>query len=216
MTDEEIVALVTTEFTSPVLGVTEQYLKIHEPVYENGLLKVARIDREKWTDENVIIAYLPVKGERFFFAVYIIGNEIFNIGTESRNMVFLRATSEEMSPKEMQAYIGIVPTALFKKDAFYPNGKRQYKINCIEYEPNPEPDEFEDKLIKLLRSLEKDKAGVLDLSNRAKLCIQANLDFHAGNQLLGAAFVNLECIKLMSELNLEISLDVTAWGNPFK
>jgi hypothetical protein len=215
MRDEEIVALIAAEFTLPTLGTTEQYLEIHEPVYENGLIKVARIDREKWTDKNVTIAYLPVKDEYFFFAVYINESEIFNVGTESRNMVFLRAISEEMSLEEMQAYVSIIPTASFKKDDFYPNGKRQYKINCIEYEPNPEPDEFESKLIKLLRSLEKDKAGLLDLSNRAKLYIQANLDFHAGNQLLGGAFVNLECIKLMSELNLEISLDVTAWGNPF-
>ncbi|TWR24456.1 DUF4279 domain-containing protein [Mucilaginibacter achroorhodeus] len=209
MTDEQIFALIDAEFASPTLGVTEQYLEIHEPVYENEIIKIARVNRDK---ENVTIAYLPVKNESFFFAVYADEKEIFNISTESRNTICLRAVSEEMFPEEMQSYLGIIPTSSVKRGAFYPNGKRQYKMNCIEYEPNPEPDEFEDKLLKLLISLENDKIGLLSLSDRVDVFIQATLDFHAGNQLLGGAFINLECIKLMAELNLQISLDVTAWG----
>ncbi len=80
----------------------------------------------------------------------------------------------------------------------------------------PEPDEFEDKLQKLLTLLQKDKEGILALKKHANTFINVIMDFHKGNQLLGSTSVNLECIKIMSELNLEINFDFTAWGNPFK
>lgn len=51
------------------MWVTEQYLQIHSPLYINGKLKIERIDREG--EDNVVIAYLPVAGEVFFFTVFI-------------------------------------------------------------------------------------------------------------------------------------------------
>jgi hypothetical protein len=92
MTDEQVKNLIRDELINKTLGVTEQYLEIHEVVYDAGELKIDRIDRED--EKGLIIAYLPIKDEYFSLAVYIDGNEniIQNIGTESRNKVLLRAT----------------------------------------------------------------------------------------------------------------------------
>lgn len=216
MTDEEVALLVKNEFAIKSLGVTEQYLEIHEPLYVDGELKIERIDRE--TRPNLIIAYLPVKDEYFHFAVYIDTEkrEVFNVGTESRNMVYLRATSDTMDLAQLCKLCNLTPTKAWNKGDLKPNKKLAYKFSCVEFEPNPEPDEVEDKLKKLLLYLQNDKPGVHELVTKANAYVQVIMDFHAGNQILGSAGINLECIKLLADLNLEISFDITAWGEPFK
>jgi hypothetical protein len=209
MTDKEVTQLINNEFKVKSLGVTEQYLEIHQPVYDNGELKIERIDREK---QDVIIAYLPVKDEYFFFAVYIdpIKKEIFNVGTESRNIVTLRATSEKFTSNELQSFLKLSPDKTWNKGDIKSRGKSVYNFSCVEYELNPEPDKFEDKLRKLLNQLQKDRESILALGMNADTYIQIIMDFHAGNQLLGSASIDLECIKIMNELNLQISFDFTA------
>ena len=216
MTDEEVAQLIENEFITKTLGVTESYLEIHEAVYEEGKLKIDRIDREKQSD--VIIAYLPVKDEYFSFAVYIDkqNKEIFNIGTESRNEVSLKATSNTLSSNELQAFTKLKADNTWNKGDLKASKKATYKFSCIKIIPNPEPDEFEDKLTKLLTFLEKDTAGILELTKHANTYIDITIDWHRGNQLLGNVFINLESIKKMNNLNLEINFDFTAWGEPFK
>ena len=68
MTDEEIIKIVIAEVENIEWGITEEFLKIHELVYENEKLVISRIDRDK---DNVAIAYLPVKDEYFFYAIYV-------------------------------------------------------------------------------------------------------------------------------------------------
>jgi hypothetical protein len=88
MTDIEILALIETEIQAKTLGVTEQYLQIHQPVYTNNTLNVERIDRER--ADNTIIAYLPVVNQRFYFAFYIDTTQkaITGLATEARSCVF--------------------------------------------------------------------------------------------------------------------------------
>jgi len=73
MTDEQVKNLIRAELTQKTLGVTEQYLEIHEVVYETGELKIDRIDRED--EEGLIIAYLPIKDEYFSLAVLTLISE---------------------------------------------------------------------------------------------------------------------------------------------
>lgn len=128
MTDEEVAQLINNEFTFRTLGVTEQYHEIHQPVYEKGQLKIDRIDREKQQDQ--IIAYLPVEGEYFFFAVYIdlINKEIFNIGTESRNTICLRVISEELTSIELQSFTKLTVGKSWNKGDLKPNKKSTYNL----------------------------------------------------------------------------------------
>ena len=215
MTDKEVAQLVEKEFTEKTLGVTEQYLDIHQPIYKNGQLVIDRIDRES---ADKIIAYLPVDGEYFFFAVYIdiASKEIFSIGTESGNIVSLIATSETLSSNDLQSFIKIKASERWDKGDLRPNKKLKYNFSGIGFNPNPEPDEFEDKLKKLLIFLQQDKAGVRDLVANSNTFIRVIMDFHRGNQLLGGAVLNSENIKHIADLNLEVSFEITAWGEPFR
>jgi hypothetical protein len=216
MTDLEISKLILNEFDKKTLGVTSQYLEIHEPIYENKQLKIDRIDREKNT--NTIIAYLPVKDEYFFFSVYIDNKteEIFNISTESRNLVSVIFASETMTSDELKLLTKLNCQEFWNKGDKKPNRKATYKFSGIEFYPNYEPDEFEDKLEKLLAFIEHDKEGILLLSTKSKGYIHVLMDFHRGNQLLGGINIEAETLKRISNLNLSIDFQITAWGNSFK
>jgi hypothetical protein len=216
MTDLEIAELILKEFKEKTLGVTCQYLEIHEPVYENDQLKIDRIDREK--NDDTIIAYLPVKDEYFFFSVYLDKKtgEIFNIGTESRNLVSVIFASENMTSDELKLLTKLNCQEFWNKGDKRPNRKATYKFSGIEFCPNPEPDEFEDKLDKLLTFIEDDKEGILLLSTKSKGYIHVLMDFHRGNQLIGRMSIDAETLKRISVLNLSIDFQITAWGNGFR
>ena len=80
---------------------SEQYLEIHNPIYADNKLKVDRIDRD--SKDEMIIAYLPVLDEKFYFAVYIDtkSNEITSVGTEAYHRVYFKATSETLTADEL-------------------------------------------------------------------------------------------------------------------
>jgi len=214
ITDEEIHQLIISEFKAKTLGVTKQYLEIHEAVQESGNLKIERIDREK----DIIVAYLPVKDECFYLAIYIDPqqNEIFNIGTESRNLVSLIATSETLTSKELISFTNLYPTETWDKGDLKSNRRAVYTFSGIEFLINPEPDEFEDKLEKLLSFLKNDAEGIIRLAKNANVYVRVIMDFHGGNQLLGGVSVNAQSVKNLSELNLSINFEFGAWGNPFR
>lgn len=216
MTDLEILKIILKEFDEKTLGVTSQYLEIHEPIYEEGQLKIERIDREK--DNDTLIAYLPVKDEYFFFAVYLDNKtgDIFNIGTESRNLVSLIFASESMTSDELKLLTTLNCQEFWNKGDKKPNRKATYQFSGIEFYPNPEPDEFEDKLEKLLTFIENDRKGILSLSAKSKGYIHVLMDFHCGNQLLGGMSMEAKTLKRISELNLSIDFQITAWGNGFR
>jgi hypothetical protein len=216
MTDEQVKDLIQTELRQKSLGVTEQYLEIHEIVSEGGELKIVRIDRE--SEEGSIIAYIPIKDEYFCLAVYIDerNETIQNIGTESRNQVLLRATSNELTFNELQSMTKLKATRSINKGDLKSNKELKHAFSVLDLEPNPEPDEFEDKLEKLLTFLEQDKEGIHSLVKESNVWVSVTMDFHYGNQLLGKAFISLHIIKRLSALNLAIDFDFAAWGNPFK
>jgi hypothetical protein len=216
MTDLEISQLILTEFKEKTLGVTSQYLEIHAPIYENKQLKIDRIDREK--NDDTIIAYLPVKDEYFFFSVYLNKRtaEIFSISTESRNLVSLIFASESMTSDELKTLTKLKCQEFWDKGDKKPNRNTFYKFSGIEFYPNPEPDEFEDKLDKLLAFIEDDKENILLLSQKSNGYIHVLMDFHRGNQLLGGMNLKAETLKRISTLNLSIDFQITAWGNGCK
>jgi len=214
MTDSEISKLVLQELETKTLAVTSQYLEIHEPVYENGILRIDRIDREK---DGVIIAYVPVKGEYFSFAVYIDSNaaQVISVGTESRNLVSLVTSSETITSNELKQLTAIQCQEFWNKGDKKPHTKASYSFSGIEFYLKPEPDEFEDKLNKLLSYIETDRSGILALAAKGNAYIKVTMDFHRGNQLLGGLTLDKEILKRITALNLSIDFQITAWGNSF-
>ncbi|MGC1631324.1 MAG: DUF4279 domain-containing protein, partial [Gelidibacter sp.] len=216
MTDQQAIALIEKEFKKKTLGATEQYLEIHSPIYTDNKLKIDRIDRE--TKDEYIIAYLPVLDERFYFAVYIntTTGEITSVGTEAFHRVYFRATSETMPADELKAMTVLTATEFWNKGDLRKNGKSKHTFSNFKILPNPEPDEFEDKLKKLLDFLEQDKEGIKRLTNNADGYIQVAMDIHNGNGMIGGHNIDVDDIRRMNDLGLSINFDLYVGGNSFK
>ncbi len=215
MTDQQLIELIENEFKEKTLGATEQYLEIHSPIYIDNKLKVDRIDRD--TEDSYIIAYLPVVDERFYFAVYIntTNKEVIGVGTEAYHRVYFRATSENLSVDELKAMTNLKPTEFWNKGDLRKNGKSNHKFSNFKILPNPEPDEFEDKLKKLLDFLEQDKDGVKRLVDKANGYIQVAMDIHNVNGMIGGHSIDTDNIRRMNDLKLSINFDLYGGGNRF-
>ena len=216
MSDEEITFLIDKELKEKTLGVTEQYLEIHRPLYTNGKLKIERIDRER--EDNVVIAYLPVAEEVFFFTVFVdtSNSEIINMGTESFNKVYFHASSENLSKIQLESICSLAATeGRNKGDLRGLTGLVKYKYSYVNYLPNPEPDSIVDKLEKLLNFLEEDKEGVRRLVEEANGYIQVAMDIHNANGMIGGPFISRKMVERMNNLGLAIDFDLYVGGNSF-
>jgi hypothetical protein len=214
MTDEQVLEIVTKEFQTKSLGVTEQLLEIHSPVYVDGKIKIDRIDRER--DDQTIIAYLPVLKQNFYFAVCISTDKddesVYTVYSETNNNVYFCALSYELSEQELKAMTKLIPTESWNIGDVRPPLKVKYKFSSLVLRPNPEPDEFEDKLKKLLDFLEQDKEGILKLVENAQGYIQVHMKFHNGNTCLNGFNIGMENIRRMNDLNLSIDFDLYVEG----
>jgi hypothetical protein len=216
MTDQQVIELIEKEFKEKTLGVTGQYLEIHSPIYADNKVKVECIDRD--SEDEMIIAYLPVLDEKFYFAVYIDTktNEITGVGTEAYHRVYFRATSETLTADELKTMTILTPTEFWNKGDLRKNGKSNHTFSNFEILPNPEPDDFEDKLKKLLDYLEQDKNGIKQLVRNANGYIQVAMDIHNGNGMIGGLNIDADDIRRMNDLGLSINFDLYVGGNGFK
>ena len=217
MIDEQVSKKVGQEIKNKTWGVTEQFLQVHDVVLVDGQPKIQRIDKEK--ADGTTIAYLPVKDESFFLAVYLDSKadfEIIGIGTESYNSVSFSATSENLSLNELTSMTTLKPTKKWDKGDKRTFGDSRHTFSSVLFEPNPEPDEFEDKLNKLLDLLETDKQGIKRLVDNADAGISIAMKFHDGNGMFGGPHLDSQTVKRLGDLNLSIDFDLYASGNDFK
>jgi hypothetical protein len=216
MTHTDIIEKAFSEIENKHFAVTEQYLEIHELVFEGNKPKYDRIDTE--SGDGTAIVYFPIKGEKFFLAIYLDtfpNLEVRAVGTEPYNSVCFVASSESLDLKELSELTTLKHSSGKNKgDKRGQSGVWSY--SSISFEPNPEPDEFEDKLKKLLNYLEQDKEGITNLIEQGKGYIKVAIEFHNGNKMLGGPHLDLESIKRLGELNLEIDFDLYVGGNSFK
>ncbi len=217
MTDKEIIELAIEEIALKTWGITKQFLEIHDLVRIDGVPTVARIDRDK--PGGQVVAYLPVLNEKFYFVISIQSNpapKIVGIGTEYYNDILFQASSESLDFDELSALTTLKPTGGWRKGDLKHTGNATHKYTLIRFNPYPEPDEFEDKLKKLLDYLEQDPVGVKKLVDLAEGYIQVAMIFHNGNTMLGGLHIDKESIKRMAALNLAIDFDLYAEGKFFK
>ena len=219
MNDQQVIELLEKEFREKTLALTEQYLEIHSPIYSDNKIKVDRIDRERKCDnqDELIVAYLPVLDEKFYFAVYIDPKkkEIIGFDTEAYHRVYFRATSETLSIDELKSMTSLTPTEFWNKGDPEQYVKA-YTFSAFHILPNPEPDEFDDKLKKLLSFLEQDKNGIRRLVDNANDYIQVAMDIHDGNGMIGGVHLGKDEIRRMNDMGLEIDFDLYVRGNRFK
>lgn len=216
MNDQTIENIILKELNDKTFAVTEQYLEIHSPIIIDGKLKIDRIDREK--DNEVVIVYLPVENEPFHFAVYIDREsyEIIAFDIQAFHNVYFIATSDSYSLQELNAITKLTSTSSHDIGSKRMYGNSIYEFSSFEICPNPEPDEFEDKLKKLLDVLEEDFDGIRQLVQLADGCIQVASSFHNGNGMIGGHNIDQDDIKRLNEMNLSINFDIYVSGNKFK
>lgn len=99
MTHTQIIEVIQNELENKEFGVTEQILQIHNPIYVNGIIQIDNIHKKK--DE--IIVFIPIENEKFYLTIYIDekNKHITGISTEPYISVYFRATSDELSDKEL-------------------------------------------------------------------------------------------------------------------
>lgn len=199
-------------------GTTKQLLEIHEVVYQDDKPKVLRVDVER--KDGIAIVYFPIKDEKFYLAAYVdtTRDKLEAIcNTEAYHSVSFKAFSDTLSLEEISSLTKLATTKGWTK-----GGQRLYKSSlpakdsCAIFEPNPEPDEFEDKIAKLFDYLETDIEGVTAIVEKADGYIQVASIFHNGNTMLGGHRLSNEIIRRASLLNLEIGFDLYAKGNFFR
>lgn len=215
MADSLIIEKAIEEVETKSLGVTEQFLNVHKVVYVDNKPKVARVDVDK--DDEAIV-YFYVEDEKFFLAVYVDLKPTVAVrwtNSEPYHSVYFRASSEILSLVELAQMTKLTSLrGRNKGDKRNPDGgKVEWKRSTIDFEPNPEADEIDDKLTKLLDFLEQDIVGIENLVNKAGGYIQVYSSFYNANTLIGGHHINKDQIKRMSKLNLEIDFDISADGH---
>lgn len=225
MTDIEIRELIEKELFEKSFGTIEQYLEIHSPVYEEGKLEIACIDRSL---EGEIIVYLSVKEEEFYFIVYIniVERKIVAFDTEAHYRVFLIAfmLDQFIDISNLDSYNRLEIDLIkhlnleyaWKKGEKMRGRSRLHEDNGLKFEPTPEPDTLENKLNRLLDILEENKEGMSAFSQKVDFIkIQTFISYHRGNQLLGSFVLDKALLNRISQFNIALEFDISAWGKPF-
>jgi hypothetical protein len=215
MTDAQIIQKAIEEIENKTFDYTEQFLGVHELVYVDDKPVVSRVDRER--KDGTAIVYFPVKDKRFYFTIYLHAKPevvVIDIDRESNNVVCLNCFSDILDFNQLSALTTLTPTRGRNKGD--KKGGTFWKNSVMVFEPNPEPDEFEDKLKKLLDFLEEDKEGIRKLVDNAEVHIQVVMEFYVHNTILGAAALDRKDLKRIVDLNLQIDFDLHAAGTPFK
>lgn len=217
MENAELIAAATKEIEHPTFGVVEQFLEIHEIVYQDGKPVVDGIKIDDSGKQATV--YFAVKAAAFHFAVTL-GTEaeiqIMGADTEDFCYVSFEAYSESLSLQQLASLTNLRPTNSYDKGDKIGIGDLTADGSSMEFKPNPEPGATEEKLKKLLSFLEQDVTGVRRLVDEAGGIIQVHTVFHNGNTMLGGIHLDKEDIRRLAALNLEIDFDLYAEGNFFK
>jgi hypothetical protein len=207
---------VEREINQKNLSATANHLANHKPIYKKDKLQISRVDNEK--EGNIAVAYLPVEGQEFYFALSIDTDtgKIISFDTEANHKVIFRATSVFLSSKELEEFTSLKPTNSWSKGQKNPNANFDYFFSALTIEGSDLPDELEDKLEKLMALLEKDKAGIYNLASNSNAFIQVVSHHYISNGQLNSISLSNEIIKRISDLGLEINFETYIDGSKLK
>jgi hypothetical protein len=161
MTNLQLAQIISEEINAKTWGVTRQFLEIHDVVYQEDQALIERIDRDR--PDGAVVAYLSVKDQKFHLAMIVEDRPapaITGVYIEPYSSVYFRAFSDSLDLARLAAYTELTPTASWHKGDSRGLSSAIHRYNSLRFEPNPEPDTFEDKLDKLLDFLEQDPDGI--------------------------------------------------------
>ncbi|MBN9482876.1 MAG: hypothetical protein BGO70_08365 [Bacteroidetes bacterium 43-93] len=203
------------EIRNADLGVTEQFLEIHEIEYEGDNPKILYVHLDSNTHGRV---YFAVKDEYFYFCVYTrIEPEPKAYWSDSERSVHLSfvANSENLSSADLASLTALIPTTTWEKGQIRHN--IPHRTSGINFIPNEEPDTLDNKLLHLLDFLESDKSGIDAVIKAADYtCIFATIDAHNGNEHIHGVYLEPPILKRLADLDVSIDFDFYARGNLYK
>jgi hypothetical protein len=216
MDKASIIAAATAEVERPFFGVTKQFLEVHAVAREKGQPKVAGISLAD--DQVAAIVYFAIEDERFYFAVKVslATFEVLVPWIEDWHQLSFHATSEILNVPQLSALTSLKPTHILNKGDNRGNAIRKWPYHSIEFEPNPKPGPFEEKLEKLLTFLEQDATGTRLLVDKAGGYIRVISELYNGNRSLGSIHLDKDSVRRMAALNLAVDFDLYAEGNFYR
>lgn len=195
-------------------GTTQQYLWVHEVVFENGLPKIERVDDD--FSANLVAVYFPLKDVDFFLEVHVRKApkiEVDFVWTENAYKIYLSVTSKTLTYDELTSKIKLRPLDGWSIGEIGHNWRR-YTSSHFSFEPiKNNAYDFEKKLELLLDEIEKDADSILLLWKEADIGINVcRYQYVGGN---AGTHLSAETIKRLAGLNLSIDIDTYIQWIPF-
>jgi hypothetical protein len=137
MFEKQVSIKVNQEIQDRTKRLTDLFLQVHDIMRVDGLPKIERIDTDG--EDGIVVAYVPVKDESFYFALYFENKEslrIMGVGTEPHNSVYFCATSRELNVDELKALTTLEATKRWTKGQRERDGIGFHHYSQIEIEPN--------------------------------------------------------------------------------
>lgn len=215
MNDDGIyVHLAAQELINPTFEVTKQYLNVMEVEIENEFPKVARVNYNHEGTSSVAV-YFHIKDERFFIVVNLSVDQepkVEWVWVESGHRVYLTAYSMELNYEELSSYLPLSPLKGWSKGDVRTGSAALRKFSNVSYEPNVnEAFGLEEKLLELLKKLESYSESIIKLGENSKAYISiCKHQAMCGNK---GIHLNMEILKRLSFLNLELDIDTYIVGN---
>jgi hypothetical protein len=212
MNIDKFYAIAADELNNPTWGCSKQFLEVNtiEKAGEKYIY-----DRFRVCD-NEISFYFKVLDEEYYFSISIDMNksDIVSVAAINGNKCYLTATSDELSLSELAKITKLKYTAGWSKGDVRKNGSI-YDFSRINFEFYDKTSyESEEILPLVLDELEKDREGVIELSQKAyayiAVCKYQYVSANAGIS------VDEAIIKRLNNLNLGIDIDMYIVGPEFK
>ncbi len=203
----EIKEAVEKEIIDRSLSATAHYLKLHQPLYNKGKLQFAAIDKAK--DGNIVVAYLPVAEQQFYFAVSVDtdAERVISFATEANYIIFLRATSILLSADKLKAYTTLTPSKSWNKGDKNPDSNFDYFFSAITFEDKSGAGTLEDKLDIFLSEVEQDTEGVKRLGEASNVYLQIIAQHCNTDGNISGFTWSRDLLLRLTVLNLEVNIE---------
>lgn len=197
-------------------AITRQLLSVNELVYENGHLKIEKIELDAQNKRAMV--HFPITNGHIFFTVFLETEPsikvIWTNATDGSRAIF-RVTSDTMGIHELSSLTTIRPTRSWDLGDPHPNGKSVQSFSLFDVEPTPGlTGEIELKINTLLDLLEQDEKGIRKMAENANSRIQIHWHGYIGNGMLGGFQLDQTTLTRLANLQLPIDFDLYADGNP--
>jgi hypothetical protein len=203
----EIKEAVEREINDRNLSASAHHLKLHQPVYNKGKLQFAAVDKAR--EGNIVVAYLPVAEQPFYFAVSVNTDaaRVISFATEAGYTIFLRATSIVHTAEVLKSFTTLIPSRSWSKGDKNPDSNFDFFFSAITFEDQSGAGLLEDKLDAFLNVLEQDTTGIQKLVADSNVYLQIIAHHSISDDNISSFVWSRDLLKRLVALNLEVNVE---------